>query len=310
MTFSHIPVLYKQIIKELEIKPDGIYVDTTIGLGGHAKEILKYLDDGKLYGFDQDQIALNIVKKNNYKNLILINGNFVDLEFELNSLDVYKINGILFDLGVSSMQLDDGIRGFSYHKDFDLDMRMDVRNKTSAQTIINNYTYGQLAKVFFEYGNVKHVKRIVNNIIKSREKKEIRTTLELVNIIKSSYSQKELKKPKHPARLVFQALRIETNNEIKILRSSLEQATKLLKINGRLLVISYHSLEDRIVKHFFNNLCTDPNKEIYDQIPIKNDYKSKFKIITKKPIVPSTKEILNNPRARSAKLRIIQRILN
>ena len=303
---KHLPVLLKETIELLDIKPNGIYVDMTLGGGGHSEAILKKLDGGMLYGFDQDIYAIERANERlkNFNNFTSINDNFSNAKKRLNDLGVNSVDGILFDLGVSSFQFDIPERGFSYRFDAPLDMRMDQSAKTNAYDIVNEYSYEELSRIFFEYGEEKFSKLITNNIIKRRQIKPIETTFELVNIIKDSLPNKVLNKKGHPAKKVFQALRIEVNHELEILEDALRDAIDLLKPNGRLAIITFHSLEDRICKQLFRSLSTiDIPKGlpiIIDEIPLIN-------LVNKKVITSLDDELENNNRAHSAKLRVIEK---
>lgn len=305
----HFSVMKQECIENLNIKNSGIYVDGTIGLAGHSSEILKRIPNGFLYGFDQDDFA---VTKSNEKlseigtNYKIIRDNFVNMKKVLNDLGVEKVDGILLDLGVSSPQIDNGERGFSFMKDAELDMRMDTRNKLTAKKIVNEYSLNELTNIFYSFGEEKFSKAIANNIVKYRQNKLIETTLELVEIIKSSVPTKYFV-TKHPERQIFQALRIEVNSELNVLNDVLPDAINLLNKGGRLCVITFHSLEDRIVKKIFKNFSEVD--EVVKGLPnIPNEYKPLIKIINNKPIVASSNEIEKNSRSKSAKLRVIERI--
>ncbi|MDO5568893.1 MAG: 16S rRNA (cytosine(1402)-N(4))-methyltransferase RsmH [bacterium] len=304
----HISVLLKESINALEIKEDGIYVDCTLGYGGHSSEILKRITKGFLYCFDQDIEAVNysdnLLKKisNNYK---IINNNFEYLQDELKKDNVFKVDGILFDLGVSSKQLDDRERGFSYHDDATLDMRMNQKDSLTARDVVNNYNYKELVSIFYKYGEEKYSPRIASNIVKYREKKTIETTKELVDIIKKSVPIKA-KKEKHPARKVFQAIRIEVNRELEVLEKGLRQAIDMLNPGGIICVITFHSLEDRIVKNIFKEYSEVSNE--LKKLPfIPKTYEPILTVVNKKVLIPSIEEIDNNKRSRSAKMRIVKR---
>lgn len=305
----HFSVLKQECIENLNIKDNGIYVDGTIGLAGHSSEILKSIPNGFLYGFDQDDFAVNISNKklseigNNYK---IIRDNFVNMKPRLNELGVDKVDGILLDLGVSSPQIDNGERGFSFMKDAMLDMRMDTRNKLTAKKIVNEYSLNELTNIFYSFGEEKFSKVIANNIVKYRENKEINTTLELVGIIESSVPKKYFV-TKHPERQIFQALRIEVNSELNVLNDVLPDAIDLLNKGGRLCVITFHSLEDRIVKKIFKKF-SEVDEVVKGMPTIPDEYKPLIKIINSKPIVASSEEIEKNSRSKSAKLRIIERL--
>lgn len=302
---EHIPVLFNEVISNLKIKGDGKYVDLTLGRAGHSSEILRALTTGHLYAFDQDIDAIKkseITLKAISSNYSIYHTNFINMKDVLEKEGVYgKIDGILMDLGVSSPQLDKDIRGFSYRVDAPLDMRMDQRNSLDAATVVNTYPFEKLVKIFKEYGDEKYAASIARNIIKYRP---ISTTLALVDVIKKSKPMKELKKEGHPAKQVFQAIRIEVNDELNVLKSALKDIAYALKEGGRLLVISFHSGEDRIVKSFFKELCVVEGSRI--NIPTKTR-DVEFNLLTRKPIEASEQELLANNRSHSAKLRIIER---
>lgn len=305
---EHVSVMLTESIDFLNIKPDGIYVDCTLGRAGHSKAILKQLTSGKLYAFDQDEQAImesNEILQPFTDKYEIIKSNFVHLQAQLQQRNVTKVDGILYDLGISSPQVDEDIRGFSYMKDAKLDMRMDQSQSLSAWDIVNNYDYALLVKILKNYGEEPFAKQIVNNIIKARNIQPVNTTLELVIVIKRSLPAKVLNKHHHPAKKTFQALRIAVNNELENLQNSLNQALTLLNHHGRIVVISFHSLEDRIVKQTFNGLLTDPQAQIYAKLPVASKWTAKYRLVTKRILVPTTKEINLNPRARSAKLRVI-----
>ena len=303
----HKTVLLNEAIDNLNVKEDGIYVDATLGFGGHSGLILKRVKRGFLFAFDQDEMAIEYSDKklseigNNYE---IIKSNFVNLKEELNKRCINKIDGIVFDLGVSSPQLDIPERGFSYHNDAPLDMRMDRDKEFSAYDVVNTYSYNDLVRILREYGEEKYASSIANNIIKTRENKKIETTLELVEVIKKSMPYKAMK-DSHPARKTFQAIRIEVNNELGVLRDALEEAIEMLNVGGRISVITFHSLEDRIVKEIFNKYSkVDSSLSKLPFIP--KEYLPKFKLITN--ITPSKEELEENNRARSSRLRVIERI--
>jgi len=303
---KHIPVLLKETIELLDINPNGIYVDMTLGGGGHSEAILSKLTKGKLIGFDQDLYAIEKAKKrlSKFSNFYAVNDNFINAKNRLEAINILSVDGIIFDLGVSSFQFDIPERGFSYRFDAPLDMRMDQSAKTDAYEVINTYEYDELVKIFFEYGEEKYARFITNNIIKKRQIKTIKTTFELVDIIKESLPNKELNKKGHPAKKVFQALRIEVNQELEILEEALKNAIDLLNVGGRLAVITFHSLEDRIVKKLFKDLSTITIPKglaiLVDEIPA-------IKLINRKVITADEKELENNNRAHSAKLRVIEK---
>ena len=303
----HKTVLLNEAIDNLNVKEDGIYVDATLGFGGHSGLILKRVKRGFLFAFDQDEMAIEYSDKklseigNNYE---IIKSNFVNLKEELNKRGINKIDGIVFDLGVSSPQLDIPERGFSYHNDAPRDMRMDRDKEFSAYDVVNTYSYNDLVRILREYGEEKYASSIANNIIKTRENKKIETTLELVEVIKKSMPYKAMK-DSHPARKTFQAIRIEVNNELGVLRDALEEAIEMLNVGGRISVITFHSLEDRIVKEIFNKYSkVDSSLSKLPFIP--KEYLPKFKLITN--ITPSKEELEENNRARSSRLRVIERI--
>ena len=305
----HYSVMKKECIENLNIKSDGIYVDGTIGLAGHSKEILSLIPNGHLYGFDQDDYAIMSSDKtlksvgNNYT---LIRDNFKNLKKRLNELGVDGVDGILLDLGVSSPQIDEASRGFSFMKDATLDMRMDNRNTLTAKKIINEYSEKELLRIFYEYGEEKFSKPIVSKIIECRNEKVIETTLELVKIIESSVPKKYFIN-NHPERQIFQAIRIEVNSELNVLNDVLPDAINLLNKGGRLCVITFHSLEDRIVKKTFKKY-SEVNEVVKGLPVIPDEYKPLIKMINNKPITASEEEIKENSRSKSAKLRVIERI--
>lgn len=304
----HKSVLLEESIDGLNIKEDGVYVDCTLGFGGHSSEILKRLKKGLLIAIDQDDMAIKASKERLSKisdNYEIIKCNFVRMKEELLKKGISKVDGILFDLGVSSPQLDIDERGFSYHHDAKLDMRMDQSKEFSAYDVVNTYDYDKLVKIFREYGEEKYATSIAKQIIKYRENKPIETTLELVDIIKSGMPYKAMR-DSHPARKVFQAIRIEVNDELNVLEKALEDAISLLNVNGRICVITFHSLEDRIVKNIFRKYSEVPN-EIKKLPFVPKEYQPVLKIISK-GTVPSEKELEENNRARSSRLRIAEKI--
>ena len=305
----HESVLLKETVESLNLKDNSIAVDMTLGFAGHSSQILKRIKNGYLFAFDQDEEALAYSKDklstiaNNFQ---IIDSNFVYAKDKLKELGVDKVDGILYDLGVSSPQLDEDYRGFSYRFDAPLDMRMDKDNKLTAKIVVNTYSYENLKKIFKDYGESKFSSSIAKNIVKYRETKEIETTLELVDIIKDSVPYKERIK-KHPAKQIFQALRIEVNKELEVLEKSLNDSLSILNVGGRIAVITFHSLEDRIVKKKFNEITEiDPLSKGLPNIPL--DKLPDFKLITKKGIKASKEELLHNNRAHSATLRVIERI--
>ena len=304
---EHIPVLLNEVINGLNIKPSGTYVDLTVGRGGHSSEILSRLDKGHLICVDQDEEAIEASKARLSKisnKFEIVRYNFSHLEEILQEKGIEEVDGILMDLGVSSPQFDKGERGFSYKEDARLDMRMDQRQELSAYEIINNYALEDLTKIFQIYGEEKYSYSIAKNIIKARENKPIETTLELVEIIKKSKPMKELKKVGHPAKQVFQALRIAVNDELNVLEKTLKVALRHLKPGGRLAVITFHSGEDRIVKNIFKDAAVEVGNRLDGPMAtIEKDYI----LINHKPITASESELENNHRSASAKLRIIAR---
>ncbi len=309
--FKHTTVLLNEAVEGLNIKPEGIYVDCTLGGGGHSLEILKRLSpEGKLYAFDQDLNAIEHAKEklSNYIDRIeLIHRNFKYLEEELEKRGIFRVDGVLYDLGVSSPQLDEAERGFSYQKDAPLDMRMDQTAEISAKTIVNEWPYEDLVRIFFKYGEEKFSKQVARKIEKVRAKRPIETTGQLVEIIKDAIPAPARRKGGHPAKRIFQAIRIAVNDELNSFQNSLEQCIRLLNTGGRIVVITFHSLEDRIAKTTFRKYASTP--DIPPNLPvIPDEMKPPLKIITRKPVVPSEKEIKHNSRARSAKLRIAEKI--
>ena len=309
MDEKHISVLLTESISSLNLKEDSIVVDATLGYGGHSSNILMRINKGYLFAFDQDSEAIRHSTdrlKNIGTNFTIIKSNFVNMKEELEKLGVNKVDAVLFDLGVSSPQLDDADRGFSYHNDARLDMRMDKEAKLSAYEVVNDYSRDELALIFKKYGEDKFAKIIAKKIVEYRKNKPIETTLELVDIIKSAVPIK-FRLDKHPARQIFQAIRIEVNHELDVIEPALEQALSLLNVGGRCAVITFHSLEDKIVKNYFKKMCEiDPKVKGMPNIP--SSYLPDFRLVENKAITPSEEEINNNPRARSSKLRVIERI--
>lgn len=309
MEFNHIPVLREQCIECLNIKEGGVYVDGTLGGGGHSSCVLKRLNNtGRLIGIDRDSEALAHTSKRlaEYPNVTYVKDNHENIKSILQELGINEVDGILLDLGVSSYQLDEPSRGFSYMHDASLDMRMNKDQEFTAHDVVNQYSEEALSKIFFEYGEEKYSKSIARKIVDSRKKQEIKTTFELVDIIKSAIPTKARNEKQHPAKRVFQAIRIEVNGELIDLERALKDSVMSLKKGGRLLVITFHSLEDRIVKKTFENLqgkCTCPP----DFPKCICGFESYGKVITKKPIIAEDNELIENPRARSAKLRVFER---
>ena len=308
MEFKHEPVMLENSINGLNIKENGTYVDGTLGGAGHSKEILKRLSNkGKLIGIDRDEEAINAAKENlsQFPNVIYIHDNHDNIKSILENLDIKKVDGILLDLGVSSYQLDERNRGFSYLGENELDMRMDKSQSLTAKDVINNYKEEDLANIIYEYGEERFSKRIAKNICKYRKEKQIDTTKELVEIIESSIPKK-FQNDGHPAKRTFQAIRIEVNNEIKPLKKTVKDCIEVLNPGGRLAIITFHSLEDRAVKNAYieaKGKCTCPKDLPYCVCGAK----SLGEIITKKPIVATKEEIERNSRSKSAKLRIFER---
>ncbi len=310
MEFKHISVLLNECLDALDIKDNGIYVDCTLGGAGHSSHILERLsNEGLLIGIDQDRDALKAAKERlkRFENVKYVHSNFYDIDNILQNLDIPKADGILMDLGVSSYQLDEGARGFSYMKDAPLDMRMNRDNDFSAYEIVNEYSEDELYKIIRNYGEERFAKRISNCIVNRRSDKPIETTMELVDIIKAAIPAKARREGPHPAKRTFQAIRIEVNSELKILNQTIEDGVNRLKPGGRMAIITFHSLEDRIVKLKFRELndpCTCP-REFPMCICGK---KPSVRLVSRKGIEPSKEEVEENPRSRSAKLRIIEKL--
>lgn len=310
MKFKHVPVMLNEVLEGLNIKEDGIYVDGTLGGAGHSTEIVKRLSTGKLIGIDQDENAIKKSKEvlADYSDrTIIVKDNFKNIKNVLNTLGINKVDGILLDLGVSSHQLDEEERGFSYNKDAPLDMRMDRSNSFSAWDVVNKYSEKELEKIIWDFGEEKWAKRIAKFIVEERREAPIDTTFELVSVIKKAIPKKVRSQGGHPARKTFQAIRIEVNQELDILKNSILNANEVLNESGRLCIITFHSLEDRIVKDTFKYLnkdCICP-----PEFPVCTcNKKRELKILTRKPIIPSEEEIETNPRSRSAKLRIGEKV--
>lgn len=309
MEFKHKSVLLNETIDGLNIKSDGIYVDGTLGGGGHAYEVCRRLGEkGSIVGIDQDAAAIEAASarlKDFGEKVTIVRSNYCDMKSKLHELGIDKVDGIVLDLGVSSYQLDTAERGFSYREDAPLDMRMDTRQKMTARDIVNDYTEADLYRVIRDYGEDKFAKNIAKHIVQARAVKPVETTAELSEIIRASIPMKFQKKSGHPAKRTFQAIRIELNRELDVLRDSLDDMIDLLNPGGRLCIITFHSLEDRIVKSAFRkneNPCTCP-----PDFPVcVCGKKSKGSIITKKPILPSEEELEYNSRSKSAKLRIFE----
>lgn len=306
---KHISVLLKESIDGLNLKEDSIVVDCTLGYGGHSSEILKRIKKGHLYAFDQDEEAIAFASGRLSEvgnNFTIIHSNFSNLKEELEKRNIKKVDAILFDLGVSSPQLDEAERGFSYHQDAKLDMRMDQSQSLSAYDVVNTLEEKELADIFFRYGEEKFARSIAKNIVKKRMEQPIETTLELAEIIKNSVPEK-VRKASHPARKVFQAIRIYVNHELEVLEIALQDALNILKVDGRISVITFHSLEDKIVKAKFKEVTEiDPVLKGIPNVP--KEKLPDFELVNKKAIAPTEEELVENSRARSAKLRVIKRI--
>ena len=305
----HVSVLLNESIENLNIKEDGIYVDCTLGFAGHSKEILKRIKKGKLFAFDQDGEAINYSKKildqisGNYE---IIKSNFAFIKSELNKRGIEKVDGVLFDLGVSSVQLDEAERGFSFHKDAKLDMRMDTDQSFSAYDVVNDYSKEELETIFFKYGEEKYSRSSASAIVRERENKKIETTLELTEIIRESVPEK-YRRTHHPARKVFQAIRIEVNKELDVFTKALNDAIDMLNPGGRICVITFHSLEDRICKNIFKE--KSEMDSVFKGLPDKDiplEYRPELKLITK--VKPSKKELEDNNRSRSSILRVAEKM--
>ena len=311
MEFKHKSVLLNETIDGLNIKPDGIYVDGTLGGGGHAYEVCRRLGEkGSIVGIDQDAAAIEAASarlKDFGEKVTIVRSNYCDMKSKLHELGIDKVDGIVLDLGVSSYQLDTAERGFSYREDAPLDMRMDTRQKMTARDIVNDYTEADLYRVIRDYGEDKFAKNIAKHIVQARAMKPVETTAELSEIIRASIPMKFQKKSGHPAKRTFQAIRIELNRELDVLRDSLDDMIDLLNPGGRLCIITFHSLEDRIVKSAFRkneNPCTCP-----PDFPVCVCGKTPdVKLVSRKPILPSAQEVEENPRARSAKLRVAEKL--
>ena len=306
----HIPVLYYETLDNLVTNPDGIYIDCTLGGGSHSEGILERLSDkGLLISIDQDINAIEYSKKRLEKfgsKWKVFKGNFENIDTIAYMAGVDKVDGILMDIGVSSKQLDDPERGFSYRYDVKLDMRMNTEQKISAYDVVNTYTEEQLSKIIFEYGEERHARKIAKLIVEQRKASTIEKTSDLITLIKRAYPERA---SKHPAKKTFQAIRIEVNRELEVLENAISKAAELLKVGGRLAIITFHSLEDRIVKNKFKDLATACKCPKDIPICVCGGVK-KFEIITKKPIIPIDNELKNNNRAHSSKLRILERILD
>lgn len=308
--FNHTTVLLHEAVEGLNIKPDGIYVDCTLGGAGHSQQIAAALTTGRLIAFDQDETALVNAKeklKPYLDKVTLVKSNFVEIDQRLAELGIHKIDGVLYDLGVSSPQFDTPERGFSYNYDAPLDMRMDTSSSVSAYHVVNEWSYEQIVKIFFRYGEEKFSKQIARKIEQAREVNPIETTFELVELIKEAIPAPARRTGGHPAKRVFQAIRIAVNDELKVFEVSLQNVLPLLNKGGRISAITFHSLEDRICKSFFKEHADLP--QLPHGLPIiPEEFKPVMKLITRKPILPSEGEISENKRARSAKLRIAEKL--
>lgn len=308
---KHFSVMRDIAIEYLNIKDDGIYVDATLGYAGHSSEILKRIKKGKLFAFDADSEAISYSHQlllEIGENFEIIHSNFINLENELEKVKVSSVDGFIFDLGLSSPEIDDANRGFSFMNDAELDMRMDRSSTISAKEVVNTYSEEKLTGIFYKYGEEPQSKRIAKFIVKYRETKKIEKTLELVDIIKNAVGANYFYK-EHPERVIFQAIRIEVNKELEAIEVALPIAIKKLKKGGRICVITFHSLEDRLVKNIFKKYSE--TNEIFKGLPdkeIPEEYKPLIKLINKKPILPSEEEIKLNSRSKSAKLRVIERV--
>ncbi|WP_027701457.1 16S rRNA (cytosine(1402)-N(4))-methyltransferase RsmH [Metaclostridioides mangenotii] len=311
MEFHHVSVLLNECIDGLNIKPDGVYVDCTMGGAGHSIEIVKKLSsEGLFIGFDQDINAINTAKErlSEYSDRVkFVHSNFENIKSELEKLGITKIDGVLADLGVSSHQLDEADRGFSYMQDAPLDMRMDVRSEFSAYDVVNNYSEDELNRIIKEYGEENWSRRIAKFIVEAREESPIQNTGELVEIIKKAIPKKARIDGPHPAKRTFQAIRIEVNNELGVITSLIRDVASIMNNGGRICIITFHSLEDRIVKNEFKYLAIDCICP--PELPMcQCDKEKEVKVITRKPILPSDEEVEVNPRSRSAKLRVAEKI--
>ena len=310
MDYGHYSVMLRECIDSLNIKPDGIYVDGTLGMGGHSYEIASRLTTGRLISIDRDAIALEraVLRLEPFMDRItLVHGNFRDLDDILDDLGIDKVDGMLFDLGVSSPQLDEADRGFSYMTDAPLDMRMDRGDAVTAADIVNTWSYADLKRILYDFGEERYAPRIAEAIVKYREEKPLETTLQLVDVIKSAMPAAALREKQHPAKRSFQALRIAVNGELDALSQVLSSAADRLRPGGRLCVVSFHSLEDRIVKNAITsreNGCTCPR-----DFPVCTcGFVQTLKSVSRKPLLPASDELGENPRSRSAKLRVAERV--
>ncbi|AST58717.1 16S rRNA (cytosine(1402)-N(4))-methyltransferase RsmH [Thermoanaerobacterium thermosaccharolyticum] len=309
MEFKHESVLLNETIEYLKVKPDGVYVDGTLGGGGHSYEILRRLPKGRLIAIDRDMDALYAasVRLKDFNNVTYVHDNYKNIKNILKNIDIERIDGAILDLGVSSYQLDEVKRGFSYMHDAPLDMRMDKGSALTAEHVVNNYSEDDIARILFDYGEEKWAKRIAKFIVEERKKRSIKTTFQLVDIIKKAVPASKRRTGPHPAKRTFQAIRIEVNDELKGLDSAIDDFIDVMNPNGRIAIITFHSLEDRIVKNMYKKLenpCTCPKN-----LPCTCGKKPVIKIITKKPVTPNKEELKTNPRSRSAKLRVAEKLL-
>ncbi|ADL69271.1 16S rRNA (cytosine(1402)-N(4))-methyltransferase RsmH [Thermoanaerobacterium thermosaccharolyticum] len=309
MEFKHESVLLNETIEYLKVKPDGVYVDGTLGGGGHSYEILRRLPRGRLIAIDRDMDALYAasVRLKDFNNVTYVHDNYKNIKNILKNIDIERIDGAILDLGVSSYQLDEVKRGFSYMHDAPLDMRMDKGSALTAEHVVNNYSEDDIARILFDYGEEKWAKRIAKFIVEERKKRSIKTTFQLVDIIKKAVPASKRRTGPHPAKRTFQAIRIEVNDELKGLDSAIDDFIDVMNPNGRIAIITFHSLEDRIVKNMYKKLenpCTCPKN-----LPCTCGKKPVIKIITKKPVTPNKEELKTNPRSRSAKLRVAEKLL-
>lgn len=311
--YTHKTVLLKETIDMLNPTDDGVYVDATFGRGGHTKELLSRVHNSTVYAFDRDESAIEVgdqIKQDQSiigdNQLVLIRDNFENMQDRLNEVGISEVNGVVYDLGVSSPQFDDAVRGFSYKKEARLDMRMDQRQELDAEKIVNDWSYNDLVRIFFKYSDEKFSKQIARSIERTREDHRITSTLELADIIKNSIPAARRRTGGHPAKRIFQAIRIAVNDELGSLERSLDQAINLIKPSGRISVITFQSLEDRIVKHTFKEMSEVDVPRGLPVIP--KDIQPTLKLITRKPILPNQNELNENNRAHSAKLRVVEKI--
>ncbi|WHE08425.1 16S rRNA (cytosine(1402)-N(4))-methyltransferase RsmH [Thermoanaerobacterium thermosaccharolyticum] len=309
MEFKHESVLLNETIEYLKVKPDGVYVDGTLGGGGHSYEVLRRLSTGRLIAIDRDMDAINAasVRLKDFNNVTYVHDNYKNIKNILKNIGIERIDGAILDLGVSSYQLDEVKRGFSYMHDAPLDMRMDKKSALTAEYVVNNYSEDDIAKILYDYGEEKWAKRIAKFIVEERKKRSIKTTFQLVDIIKKAVPASKRRTGPHPAKRTFQAIRIEVNDELKGLDNAIDDFIDVMNPNGRIAIITFHSLEDRIVKNMYKKLenpCTCPKN-----LPCTCGKKPVIKIITKKPVTPNKEELETNPRSRSAKLRVAEKLL-